>query len=85
MDEEKTGVDEEKTEGMLEKNAHKIAVGGQVVAALSLLALVPVIRRMRERRRERTVLGIILLLPLIRRLQESRHPKHRRHFPLVGH
>jgi len=31
------------------------------------------------------VLGIILLLPLIRRLQESRHPKHRRHFPLVGH
>jgi hypothetical protein len=40
----------EEKEGVLEQNAHKVALGGQVVAVLSILALVPVIRRLREAR-----------------------------------
>ncbi|HET7568144.1 MAG TPA: hypothetical protein VFJ91_09155 [Gaiellaceae bacterium] len=42
---------EEKPEGALEKNAHRFALGGQLVAVLSILFLVPVIRRLREQRR----------------------------------
>ena len=44
---------DEKSEGALEKNAHKFALGGQAVAAISILLLVPFVRRMREQRRER--------------------------------
>ena len=44
---------EEKTEGVLEKNAHKVALGGQIVAVLSILFLVPVIRRLREQRAQK--------------------------------
>ena len=44
---------EEKQDGVLEQNAHKVALGGQLVAILSLLALVPVLRRLREKRNEK--------------------------------
>ncbi len=44
---------EEKTEGVLEKNAHKFALGGQAVAVLSILFLVPVVRRLREQQHKR--------------------------------
>jgi hypothetical protein len=44
---------DEKTDGVLEHNAHKAALGGQLVAILSLLALVPVLRRLREKRVEK--------------------------------
>ena len=54
---------EEKPQGVLEKNAHRFALGGQLVAVLSVL----------------------LLVPAIRKLREQRHPKHRRHFPILGH
>jgi|GEM_PF-4169675 hypothetical protein len=42
---------EDKTDGMLEKNAHKVALGGQALAVLGILFLVPVIRKLREERR----------------------------------
>jgi hypothetical protein len=41
---------EEKTEGLFERNAHKIALGGRIAAVLSILFVVPVIRRLREQR-----------------------------------
>ena len=43
---------EEKAEGVLEKNAHKFALGGQAVAAISILLLVPLVRRLRAQRHE---------------------------------
>lgn len=39
---------DEKSEGVLERNVHKFALGGRAVAVLSLLFLVPVLRRRRE-------------------------------------
>ena len=44
---------EEKSEGAPEKNAHKLALGARVVAAVSVLLLVPVVRRLRAQRHER--------------------------------
>ena len=44
---------EDKQEGVLEKNAHKFALGGQAVAAVSILLLVPFVRRLRAQRHER--------------------------------
>ena len=44
---------EEKTEGVLEGNAHKFALGGQLVAVLSILFLVPVVRKLREQQQHR--------------------------------
>ena len=85
MDEEQTGVVEEQTEGVREKKLHKVALGGKLFAAFSVLFLVPVIRRMRERRRQRAALEILLLVPVVRRMRAQRHHKHRRHFPIVGH
>jgi hypothetical protein len=43
---------DEKSDGVLERNAHKFALGGQAVAAISILLLVPFVRRLREQRRE---------------------------------
>jgi hypothetical protein len=43
-------MDEEKTQGPVEKKGHAVALGGRVVAVLSIVFLVPVIRRMREQR-----------------------------------
>jgi hypothetical protein len=43
----------EEKDGVLEQNAHRVALGGQAVAVLSILALVPVIRRLREARIEK--------------------------------
>jgi hypothetical protein len=39
---------EEKPEGVLEGNAHRFALGGRAIAVLSLLFLVPFLRRRRE-------------------------------------
>jgi hypothetical protein len=44
---------DEKREGILERNAHRVALGGQVAAVLSIIFLVPVIRRLRGQRRRR--------------------------------
>jgi hypothetical protein len=38
---------DEKTEGVFERNTHRFAIGGQIVALASLLFLVPVIRKYR--------------------------------------
>jgi hypothetical protein len=38
---------EDKKEGVVEKHTHKLAFGGRIVAALSILFLVPVIRKLR--------------------------------------
>ncbi|HUJ56011.1 MAG TPA: hypothetical protein VLW49_08505 [Gaiellaceae bacterium] len=46
-------MDEEMPEGILERNAHKFALGGQAFAVVSLLLLVPVVRRLREQRHAR--------------------------------
>jgi hypothetical protein len=43
---------DEKSKGV-EGNAHKLVLGGRAVAAVSLLLLVPFVRHMRERHRER--------------------------------
>jgi hypothetical protein len=40
---------DEKPEGVLERKAHRFALGGRAVAVLSLLLLVPYLRRRRER------------------------------------
>lgn len=44
---------EEKPTGFFERNAHTCAVCGRVVAVLSILFLVPFLRRRREHRKER--------------------------------
>jgi hypothetical protein len=41
---------EDKPEGVFERNAHKFALGGQAFAVVSLLLLVPIVRRIREHR-----------------------------------
>jgi hypothetical protein len=46
-------MNEERPEGMLERNAHRFALGGQAFAVVSLLLLVPVVRRLREQRHVR--------------------------------
>jgi hypothetical protein len=43
---------EEKKEGALE-NGHRFTLGGRVVAAVSILLLVPFVRRLRAQRHER--------------------------------
>ena len=40
---------EEKASGLLERNAHTFALGGQALAILSALLLVPIVRRLRAR------------------------------------
>jgi hypothetical protein len=40
---------EEKKEKVVEKRMHRAAIGGRIVAALSILFLVPVIRKLRMR------------------------------------
>ncbi len=69
---------EEKKEGVLEKNAHKFALGGQLVAVLSILFLVPVVRKLRgqqEHKRDK-----------LHAIQKIRRPrKARRHFAILGH
>ena len=40
---------EEKASGLLERNAHTFALGGQALAVLSALLLVPIVRRLRAR------------------------------------
>jgi hypothetical protein len=82
--EEVEGMAEETTEGVLQHNAHKVAVGGPVVAVLSILALVPVVRRLRERRQRKSAPEILFVVPLLRRVRTQRH-HHRRHFPSFGH
>lgn len=42
-----------KSNGVLARNAHRCAVCGQVVAVLSILFLVPFLRRRRERAKAR--------------------------------
>jgi len=77
---------EETTEGVLAHNARKVALGGPVVAALSILALVPVVRRMRERRHRPSAVEILLIVPVLRRVRSGPHHRHhRRHFPSFGH
>ena len=44
---------EERPEGVFERNAHRFALGGQAVAAVSILFLVPFVRRLRAQRHER--------------------------------
>ena len=44
---------ESKPAGMLERHAHKFALGGEAVAVLSILLLVPFLRRRHEQRRHR--------------------------------
>ena len=39
----------EEKQGVLERNAHKFALGGQAFAIVSLLLLVPFVRRLRHR------------------------------------
>ena len=40
---------EKKASGLLERNAHKFALGGQALAIGSALLLVPIVRRLRAR------------------------------------
>jgi hypothetical protein len=52
----------EKEEGVVERKAHRFAIGGEIVAALSILFLVPVIRKLRaqqhhKQRRHFPILG----------------------------
>ena len=53
---------EDKPEGVFERNAHKFALGGQAFAVMSLLLLVPVVRRLRERQHARQHRGRFPLL-----------------------
>lgn len=43
----------EKEEAVVEKKTHRLALGGRIVAALSVLFLVPVIRKLREQRQHK--------------------------------
>jgi hypothetical protein len=45
---------EEKTEGVVEKNRHMCARGGGFAALLSLLFLVPVVRKVRMQQHHKT-------------------------------
>ena len=40
---------EEKATGLLERNVHRFALGGQALAIVSALLLVPIVRRLRAR------------------------------------
>jgi hypothetical protein len=44
---------EEKSKGALEKHGHTFALGGRAIAAVSILLLVPFVRRLRAQRAER--------------------------------
>ena len=44
---------EEKSQGFIARNAHRCAVCGQAVAVLSILFLVPYLRRRHEQDKER--------------------------------
>ncbi len=46
-------MDEEKPKGALERHGHKLALGGEAVAVLSILLLVPFLRRRHEHRHRR--------------------------------
>jgi hypothetical protein len=44
---------EEHTEGVPEGKAHKVALGAQLAAVLSILFLVPVVRKLRAQRQHK--------------------------------
>jgi hypothetical protein len=43
---------EEKSEGVLGRRAHKFALGGKAAGVLSIILLVPFVRRLRAQRQE---------------------------------
>ncbi len=53
FDDKEVRMAQDKPEGVLEKNAHRFALGGQALGALSILLLVPFVRRLRAQRHER--------------------------------
>lgn len=63
---------EEKAEGVFERNRHRFALGGQAAALLSVLFLVPAIRKLRTQ-------------PRHLHRAHRRHGHGKRHFPILGH